>query len=403
MSQKRLTTWQKATALVPLALLSGAWTTSLAMSSTASASTQDTASPLPDGTTVPDEAIEAPASVSRPGSLAPGVPAGAADRVIESASANGVPAAALAAYQRAEQVISSADESCNLTWQLVAAIGRVESDHGRYGGNVLGEDGKSRPGIFGIPLDGSNGTAEIRDSDAGRYDDDQVYDRAVGPMQFIPSTWATSGVDASGDGFADPHNAIDAIHAAAGYLCAIGADDPTDIRGAIWSYNRSSAYVDEVFALAARYVVPAGVPADPVLVAAVLGNQRLDIYDQGRQDIAAGRIDNRVLAILLLATEHWTLAVSSLQTGHSKCVGGGSYGGCSVSNHWHGRAFDVYRVNDELVAASNADAFAFAVWLSSLDPGLRPDEIGSPWPRLKSLPGHFHDDAHLGHIHAGHD
>ncbi|HEU4512152.1 MAG TPA: hypothetical protein VFR87_03510, partial [Nocardioidaceae bacterium] len=143
MSHKRLTTWQKATALVPLALLSGAWTTSLAVTSSASASTPDSTNTLPDGTTVPDEALEAPASISSPGSIAPGVPAGAADSVIESASANGIPAAALAAYQRAEQVINSADQSCNLTWQLVAAIGRVESDHGRYGGNVLGEDGRS--------------------------------------------------------------------------------------------------------------------------------------------------------------------------------------------------------------------------------------------------------------------
>ncbi|MGH3369628.1 MAG: lytic transglycosylase domain-containing protein, partial [Nocardioidaceae bacterium] len=123
MSHKRLNTWQKATALVPLALLSGAWTTSIA----ATSSSPDGTTTLPDGTTVPNEALEAPASMTRPGSIAPGVPAGAADSVIASASANGIPAAALAAYQRAEQVINSADATCNLSWQLVAAIGRVES------------------------------------------------------------------------------------------------------------------------------------------------------------------------------------------------------------------------------------------------------------------------------------
>ena len=95
-------------------------------------------------------------------------PAGARDSVIASASTRGIPAAAFAAYQRAEQVINSADASCNPTWQLVAAIGRVESDHGRYGGSVLGNDGKSRPGIYGIPLDGTDRTAEIGDSDAGQ-------------------------------------------------------------------------------------------------------------------------------------------------------------------------------------------------------------------------------------------
>mgnify|MGYP006178331695 CR=1 FL=1 len=70
----RLMTWQKATALVPLALLSGAWTTSLAVTGSASAAT-DGEQTLPDGTSVPVEAIEAPASVSVPGVVAPGVPA----------------------------------------------------------------------------------------------------------------------------------------------------------------------------------------------------------------------------------------------------------------------------------------------------------------------------------------
>src|SRR4051812_29246509 len=101
-SHKRLTTFQKATALVPLALLSGAWTTSLTMTGSANADGRD--GPLPDGTTVPDQAIKAPASVSSPGEIAPGVPRGQADRVIADASTNGIPAAALAAYQRAAQV-----------------------------------------------------------------------------------------------------------------------------------------------------------------------------------------------------------------------------------------------------------------------------------------------------------
>ncbi|MDP8975640.1 MAG: hypothetical protein M3N28_04605 [Actinomycetota bacterium] len=70
--------------------------------------------------------------------------------------------------------------------------------------------------------------------------------------------------------------------------------------------------------------------------------------------------------------------MSSLQTGHSKCVGGGSYEGCSVSNHWYGRAFDVYRVNGELVTTANTEAYAFTMWLSTLEAEMRPDEIGSP-------------------------
>jgi len=271
MSHKRLSTWQKATALVPLALLSGAWTTSLAVTSSASANTKESTT-LPDGTTVPNQALDAPASMSQPGSIAPGVPAGARDSVIAGASANGIPAAALAAYQRAEQVINSADASCNLTWQLVAAIGRVESDHGRYGGNVLGEDGKSRPGIYGIPLDGSNGTAEITDSDAGQYDDDQIYDRAVGPMQFIPQTWNVVGVDGDGDGKRDPQDIDDAALATAVYLCS-GDEDLSTYGGqkaAVYRYNHSEEYVDLVISIMNAYLegdyssVPNGVAASPV-------------------------------------------------------------------------------------------------------------------------------------------
>jgi len=142
-----------------------------------------------------------------------------------------------------------------LPWSVLAAIGRIESNHGRHGGGQLQVDGRVSPPIIGIPLDGTNGTAEIRDTDGGLFDGDILYDRAVGPMQFIPSTWATSGVDASGDGIADPHNALDAIHAAAGYLCAVGADDPTNIRGAIWSYNHSWDYVEAVLAQAAAYAL----------------------------------------------------------------------------------------------------------------------------------------------------
>lgn len=271
MSHKRLTTWQKATALVPLALLSGAWTTSLAVTSSASAAPKE-ATRLPDGTELPDQAIDAPASMSTPGSIAPGVPEGASDSVIASASTNGIPAAALAAYQRAEQVINSADSSCNLRWQLVAAIGRVESDHGRYGGNVLGEDGRSRPGIYGIPLDGSDGTSEIRDSDGGRFDDDEVYDRAVGPMQFIPQTWNIVGVDGDGDGKRDPQDIDDAALATAVYLCS-GDEDLSTYGGqkaAVYRYNHSQEYVDLVISIMNAYLkgdyssVPNGVATSTV-------------------------------------------------------------------------------------------------------------------------------------------
>ncbi|HET7735630.1 MAG TPA: lytic murein transglycosylase [Nocardioidaceae bacterium] len=250
---KRSTTWQKATALVPLALLSGAWTVSLAVSNATASGDEETK--LPDGSSLPAEAIKAPASVSSPGEIAPGVPPGSEAQVVSSATTNGIPAAALAAYQRAAQVIGTADAACNLDWTLLAAIGRVESDHGRYGGNVLSADGVATPGIYGIPLDGTNGTQKISDTDAGGFDQDTVHDRAVGPMQFIPSTWSVVGVDGDGDGKRNPQDIDDAALAAAVYLCSGSEDLSTDegVSSAVYRYNHSDAYVELVKQIAAAY------------------------------------------------------------------------------------------------------------------------------------------------------
>lgn len=259
MSVKRFGRWQRATALVPLAVLSTAWTASLAgvgAPVTVSAETPASES-LPDGTSVPTEAIEAPASVSSgaAGSVAPGVE-GDKTEVVRTASTNAIPSAALAAYQRAETVINSADKSCNLAWQLVAAIGRVESDHGRYGGNALDDDGVATPGIYGIALNGKNDTQSIRDTDAGQFDNDGVWDRAVGPMQFIPSTWSVVGVDADGDSQRNPQDIDDAALATAVYLCSGGDDLSTDSgrRAAVYRYNHSNSYVSLVLSIMDAYL-----------------------------------------------------------------------------------------------------------------------------------------------------
>ena len=114
----------KALTIVPLALLSGAWTVSLV--TTSAGASDDAAAPLPDGSNRPTEAIEAPASVPQPGIIAPGVPAGTSDQVVSSASTGGIPSAAIAAYQRGAQIINAADKACNIPWELIAAIGREE-------------------------------------------------------------------------------------------------------------------------------------------------------------------------------------------------------------------------------------------------------------------------------------
>ncbi len=256
MPASRFGRFQKVTTLLPLALLSAAVTASLTGLGTSSATAgPERATALPDGTSLPSEEIELPASVTTPEDPRRDVD-GQLGRAVATASASGIPAAALAAYQRAETVINAADESCNLQWQLLAAIGRVESDHGRYGGNTLDDDGVATPGIFGIPLNGKNGTQRISDTDGGQYDSDSRWDRAVGPMQFIPSTWAVVGVDGDNDGKRNPQDIDDAALASAVYLCS-GKDDLSTekgLRAAVYRYNHSNKYVDVVLSFMEAYL-----------------------------------------------------------------------------------------------------------------------------------------------------
>jgi len=148
---------------------------------------------------------------------------------------------------------AAADRCPGLSWAVVAAVAKVESDHARFNGATLDANGDLDPPIIGIPLDGTNGTQTIADTDHGRWDADTVWDRAVGPFQFIPTTWRAYGVDGNADGITDPHNFHDAVHAAATYLCANGAARPDLLRDAILAYNHADWYADQVLATAARY------------------------------------------------------------------------------------------------------------------------------------------------------
>ena len=163
-------------------------------------------------------------------------------------SAVGVGADLWAAYRSAAAAVPA---SCHLDPRLLAAIGQVES--GSLAGRSLDSRHRAVPPVLGPVLDG-NGYARIPDTDHGRWDGDPVWDRAVGPMQFIPSTWARWGVDADGDGVADPQDIEDASLSAADYLCAGGRDlsAPADLRAAILSYNHSATYLATVLALVPR-------------------------------------------------------------------------------------------------------------------------------------------------------
>ncbi len=108
-----------------------------------------------------------------------------------------------------------------IRWEILAAINEIETDYGR----------------------------NLSVSSAG----------ALGWMQFMPPTWAQYGLDANGDGKADPYNPVDAIFSAARYLKAAGSD--TDIRKAIFAYNHANWYVESVLARARLISV---LPADLV-------------------------------------------------------------------------------------------------------------------------------------------
>ncbi|MEZ5278952.1 MAG: peptidoglycan DD-metalloendopeptidase family protein [Acidimicrobiales bacterium] len=138
-----------------------------------------------------------------------------------------------------------------LPWTVMAGISKVESNHGRYGGANIGPDGIIWPPIIGIALDGSNGTARVRDTDGGWWDGDATWDRAVGPFQFIPSSWRIFGSDADGDGVANPHDVDDAVPAMRRHLCPEGR--VVDVEAAIFAYNRSWEYVEAVLQWAQSY------------------------------------------------------------------------------------------------------------------------------------------------------
>ncbi len=166
-----------------------------------------------------------------------------------------IPVEAVRAYRTAAAVMQEVDPGCGLSWTLLAAIGRVESDHGRYAGAALDPDGVSAPLIRGVALDGTGPVARVRDTDAGTVDGDRRWDRAVGPMQFLPSTWAAVGVDADGDGLRSADDLDDAALGAAVFLCAApgGLDTRSGLRTAVLRYNPSATYARDVLAAERAY------------------------------------------------------------------------------------------------------------------------------------------------------
>jgi membrane-bound lytic murein transglycosylase B len=194
-----------------------------------------------------------PIDIDAPGRTADQLRDWAADRT----DALGISVTALEAYGYAAAVMAQSRPECGIGWTTLAGIASVESRHGTYRGSSVAPAGDVSPQIRGIPLDGGPGVAEIPDTDGGAMDGDPVHDRAMGPLQFIPETWKRWGVDANGDGVANPDNIDDAALTAARYLCARGGDLTSEEgwRRSLMAYNLSGEYLADVRDRAAAYSV----------------------------------------------------------------------------------------------------------------------------------------------------
>jgi hypothetical protein len=220
---------------------------------------------------------------------------------------------------------------------------------------------------------------------------------AQGPMQFLPATWAAYGIDGDGDGTAENDNVADAIFSASNLLCANGAGDPSSLASAVWNYNHSPDYVEQVLTLAGDFGVLQA-PGDVAYAApgALLTNPNIVLSHNAAADLEAGVVDARLVSLLELLSRRHSFYVSVFRTGHSKYVAGTT----SISNHYLGRAADIAAVDGGTVSRLNAAARDLVRLIASLPAGLRPSETGHPFADL-DFPGSFSDGAHHGHIHIG--
>jgi hypothetical protein len=205
------------------------------------------AQPAPGPSPSPAAVVAAPGSV------------GSADPrwVRRTAASAGIPAVAVAAYARAVLGLPS---SCGLGWTTLAGIGWVESQHGTLGGRTLDAAGRPSSPIIGPALDGLGPVAAVRATAASsQLHGDPEWDHAVGPLQFLPSTWDSWTRDGDGDGTADPQDLDDAAAAAAAYLCGTGYDLSTGPgwSAAVYAYNHSASYVAGVYLAATTYAARA--------------------------------------------------------------------------------------------------------------------------------------------------
>ncbi|WP_333738935.1 C40 family peptidase [Streptomyces sp. IBSBF 2806] len=184
--------------------------------------------------------------------------------IAEGGSAADIPPRMLTAYKKAVPQVGTYVPTCQgMRWPILAGIAKVESHHAV--GRSIAAGGDIRPKIYGVLLNGSGqggNTTVVPDTDGGKWDGTSQGERAVGPFQFLPSTWESVGEDGNGDKIADPHNADDAALGAAIYLCGDGRDltKRAQLKAAIWQYNHSSEYVAGVLEWIDQYTAATKAP-----------------------------------------------------------------------------------------------------------------------------------------------
>ncbi len=218
--------------------------------------------PVQPALAIPEQRPQPGAEAPRAGLAAPVDRPQVSDRVeldawaARVADKTHIPVRALAAYGRAEMWMQRQKPTCHLSWATLSGIGRVENERGEFDLAAIGADGRVAKPVVGPPLDGSPGIPAVHDSDGGKLDGDKSWDHAIGPMQFLPSTWKKYQERANGDGGTpDPQNIDDAAFTAARFLCS-GGDDlgtPAGWWRAILFYNQALAYGQDVFSAADAY------------------------------------------------------------------------------------------------------------------------------------------------------
>ncbi|MEV6909333.1 lytic murein transglycosylase [Amycolatopsis sp. NPDC051071] len=271
-----------ALAVLPAVTASAGPDTPIAAAKDTTAPQNQAAQWQPPAGTVPEIAVDG--SLPEPPNPDPlTVPGGNVGGSFAPSGALGIPASMMKAYRNAADILAKELPGCHIDWALIASIGRIESNHAR--GGYVDAKGNTLEPILGPVLNGAGPFAAISDTDGGKFDGDTVWDRAVGPTQFIPSTWKGYASDGNGDGESNPNNIYDATLGSGRYLCSGGVDLGSEQtqRVAVYRYNHSLSYVDTVIRWAVSYrggvatlpdsQVPVGAPDSPDVAAGAPGGK----------------------------------------------------------------------------------------------------------------------------------